>query len=82
LTCSLLVHVAEHVESNGHHGAAQGNKTVSRTKERPVASEEAAKERAFGNDEEQSSDCSYDMAAGVKEEKLPIVSLRNRRRGW
>jgi hypothetical protein len=29
LASGLFVHVAEHVETNGHHSTAQGNETVS-----------------------------------------------------
>ena len=41
-----------------------------RTQKRPVASEEAAEERAFGDDEEQASDCCQDVTAGVEEKEL------------
>jgi len=47
LTSGLLIHVAEQVESNGHHSTTQGNEAVSGAQKRPVASEKVAEERAF-----------------------------------
>jgi hypothetical protein len=44
-------------------------------KERPVASEEIAEEGAFGDDEEQASNGSDDMTAGIEEKELYFVSF-------
>jgi hypothetical protein len=70
----LLVHVAEHVEADDHHRAAQSNKAMSGTEEWPIARVETAEERAFGDRKEQASDCCNDMACGVEEEELAHVS--------
>jgi len=45
------------------------------TEKRPIASEETTEERAFGDDEEQASDRGDDMAAGVEEKELHMISL-------
>lgn len=52
LACSLLVHVAQHVEPKDHHGTTQSHKTMGRAEKRPVASEEVAEERALRDNEE------------------------------
>ena len=52
LACSLLVHVAEHIEPQHRHGASQSNKAMARAKQGPVASKVAPEERALRNDEE------------------------------
>ena len=43
---------------------------MSRTQERPVASEEVAEERAFRDDEKDSNDRRDDMACSIEEEEL------------
>lgn len=43
---------------------------MARAKKGPVSCEIAAKERAFGDDEEQSHDSSHDVAGCVEEEEL------------
>lgn len=70
LACGFLVHVSEHVESDGHHGAAQRDETMRRTQQRPVAGKEVAEKRAFRDDEEEASDCCDDVTASIEEEEL------------
>jgi hypothetical protein len=48
----LLVHVAEHVQTEDRHGAAQSDEAVARAEQRPVAREVAPEERALGDDKE------------------------------
>lgn len=78
LAGSLLVHVSEHVESDGHHGAAQSDKAMHWAQQRPVTGEEVAEERTFRNDEEQASNCCDNVTACVEEEELVFVSVRTR----
>jgi hypothetical protein len=75
LAGGLLVHVAKHVESNGHHGATKGNESMCCAEQRPVASKEVAEERAFRNDEEETGNGCDNMTAGIEEEELAIVSF-------
>lgn len=42
LASGLFVHVAEHVESDNHHGASKRDESMCRAQQRPVASEEIA----------------------------------------
>lgn len=69
-----LVHIAEHVESDDHHCTTQGHEAVGGTEERPVASEEVAEERAFGDDEEKASNSGNDMTCSIEKEELHVVS--------
>ena len=74
LACSLLVHVTQHVESEDHHGAAQSHETMSRTKQRPVASEKIAEERALRDNEEQANNGCNDMTCSIEKEELLQIS--------
>lgn len=76
LACSFLVHVAQHVQSEDHHGAAQSHKSMSRTQEWPVASEEPAEERTLGYNEEDADDSCDNVTCGIEEEELIPVSAR------
>jgi hypothetical protein len=70
----LLVHITEHVEPDGHHRAAQSDKSMCGAEQWPVAGEEVAEKRAFRNYEEESSNCRDNVTACVEEEELGIVS--------
>ena len=52
LARGLLVHVAEHVETEHHHRASQTDEAMAGAEQGPIASEVAAEERALGNNEE------------------------------
>lgn len=75
LAGSFLVHISEHVESNGHHGAAQGNEAMCWAQQGPVAGKEVAEQRTFRDDEEETSNCGDNVTACVEEEELFIVSF-------
>jgi len=44
------------------------------TQKGPVSREEAAEERAFGDNKEQTSDCGKDVTAGIEEEELLLLA--------
>lgn len=48
----LLVHVAEQIEAQDHHGTAQRNEAMGSAEQRPVPCEVATEEGAFGDNEE------------------------------
>lgn len=70
LACSFFVHVSQHVKTQDHHGAPQRYKPMSRTKERPVASEEITEKRTLRDDQEQANDGCDDMACRIEKEEL------------
>jgi hypothetical protein len=75
LARSFFVHVAQHVETENHHGAAETHKAVAGAQKRPVAGKEAAEEGALGDDEEEADSSGDNVAGGVKEEELGMVSV-------
>jgi hypothetical protein len=70
LAGSFLVHVAEHVQSEDHHGAAQSYEAMGRAQKRPVASEETTEQRTLGNNEEDADNSCDNVACGIEEEEL------------
>ena len=77
LACGFLVHVAQHVESEDHHSAAQSNETVGRAQKWPVASEEPAEERALRDNEEDADNSCNNVTCSIKKEELVLVSIRS-----
>jgi len=70
LASSVLVEVAEHVDTDNDHRARKTDESMGMAEKRPVAGEVAAEDRELRSQEEHAGDCGEDVGDGVEEEEL------------